>query len=289
MFICLQRRAVMLSALLLLSPFSFARPAHAEAPVPVTETVAGMQTQVFLPPGKGPFPVVIFSHGRSAQADERAAMASPILPGHAGYWLGKGFAVVAPIRPGYGATGGADVEKSGARWDANGRCLAAPTVKQAVNAGADAVNSVLDWVRRQPWAAKDRIVLAGQSFGGITSVVLGGRNPPGVVAVVNFSGGTGGNPKDHPGNSCGTSEVAQAFAEAGRTARMRNLWMYAPNDLYWGPDVPRQWAESFSKAGGKLEFVMTGPVPGDDGHKLLAKGGKMWSEHLNPFLKSLGF
>lgn len=262
--------------------------ARAENPVPVMETVAGMQTQVFLPPGKGPFPVVIFSHGRSAKAEDRAALKFPILLGHAGYWVSKGFAVVAPIRPGYGATGGPDVEKSGSRWDASGRCLAAPHVGEAIRAGADAVERVLDWVRRQSWASKDRILLVGQSFGGMTSVVLGGRNPPGVVAVVSFSGGTGGDPLAHPRQSCGVPEIADAYAEAGRTARVKNLWLYASNDLYWGPDVPRQWAERFSKAGGTLQFVMTGPV-GEDGHTLLAKGGRMWSDHVNPFLKSLGF
>ena len=72
-----------------------------------------MTTQVFLPEGKAPFPVVIFSHGRAPTAEGRANLKFPVLPGHVGYWQAKGFAVVAPIRPGYGATGGPDREASG--------------------------------------------------------------------------------------------------------------------------------------------------------------------------------
>ena len=34
---------------------------------------------------------------------------------------------------------------------------------------------------------------------------------------------------------------------------------------------------------------MTAPVADADGHNLLRKGGKLWSEEVNPFVKSLGF
>jgi hypothetical protein len=40
--------------------------------------------------------------------------------------------------------------------------------------------------------------------------------------------------------------------------------------------------------GGK-RFIKTGPVPGEDGHKLLSKGGRLWSDHVDPFMDSLGF
>jgi len=30
-------------------------------------------------------------------------------------------------------------------------------------------------------------------------------------------------------------------------------------------------------------------VPDDDGHKLLSKGGRLWGDHVTPFVESLGF
>jgi dienelactone hydrolase len=37
------------------------------------------------------------------------------------------------------------------------------------------------------------VVLVGASMGGLASVASAAHEPPGVVAYVNFSGGTGGN------------------------------------------------------------------------------------------------
>ena len=53
--------------------------------------------------------------------------------------------------------------------------------------------------------------------------------------------------------------------------------------------MPQIWHDAFAKAGGKGRFVKTGPVPNEDGHKLLAKGGRLWSAHVTPFMESLGF
>ena len=53
--------------------------------------------------------------------------------------------------------------------------------------------------------------------------------------------------------------------------------------------MPQVWHDAFAKAGGKGRLIKTGPVPDDDGHKLLAKGGRLWSAHVTPFMESLGF
>ena len=60
-----------------------------------TEVVA----DIYKPAGAGPFPLVIFSHGRAGSRIERARLRHPIAVGHADYWLRQGVAVVAPERP----------------------------------------------------------------------------------------------------------------------------------------------------------------------------------------------
>src|SRR5581483_5776403 len=117
----------------------------------------GMVTEVFKPEGTGPFPVVLYSHGRAGTDVERRQMKTPVLRGHVRYWLRKGFAVVAPIRPGYGATGGPDRELSGARYDKFGKCTGRPDFAQAARNAAAASTAALDWIRAQSWAKADRM------------------------------------------------------------------------------------------------------------------------------------
>ena len=113
----------------------------AAAPLPAGETVSiplagggmfggnlAMVTQVFRPPGDGPFPVVVFSHGRAPDAADRAHVKIGISNAQLRFWLARGDAVVSPIRPGYGATGGGDPENNGAHFDAFGRCTRRRTI-----------------------------------------------------------------------------------------------------------------------------------------------------------------
>ena len=74
----------------------------------------------------------------------------------------------------------------------------------------------------------------------------------------------------------------------GRTTHVPGLWLYAENDLYWGSEWPRVWYRAFASGGGHTEFVMTEPVPNSDGHQLLARGGRLWTEHVDRFLAELG-
>ena len=248
-----------------------------------------VHTQVFKPQGEGPFPVIIFSHGRAPNEEDRKALEYPVLRGHVSYWLRKGFAVVAPIRPGYGATGGADIENSGVRIGNNGECGGRPAFERAIGNSADVVSAVLTWTRQQAWVSNKKIVLVGQSVGGLTSVAVAARKPAGVVGYINFAGGAGGNPTKRPGKSCFPEALTELYRTYGGTTKIPNLWLYAPNDQFWGADTPKLWHAAFAKAGGTGRFIQTAPVPDEDGHKLLAKGGRLWSDHVNPFVDSLGF
>lgn len=250
---------------------------------------AVMVTQVFKPKGNGPFPVLLFSHGRSGERLERLQLKRPIPGAHVRYWMNKGFAVVAPIRPGYGDSGSHDMEDSGSRFDSGGHCTSQPDFGRVARNASRAARTALDWVREQPWAAKDRIVLAGQSVGGLTTVALAASNPPGVLGYINFAGGAGGNPSIAPGKSCGPQVMTELMAELGKTTRLPSLWLYAENDSYWGPEAPRQWHAAFASGGSPSQFVMTVAVPHADGHQLMARGGRLWSMHTERFVKQLGF
>ncbi|QHE93855.1 prolyl oligopeptidase family serine peptidase [Pandoraea fibrosis] len=248
-----------------------------------------MHTEVYRPVGNGPFPVLIFEHGRASDALVRAKLSQPIPKGHVRYWLAKGFAIVAPVRVGYGATGGPDRENSGASFDMQGRCTRRPDFEKLSKVTAQANLAAVKWVRAQPWADKDRIVLEGRSVGGFTTVATAATNPPGVMGYINFSGGAGGMPERAPGHSCDPEQMKTVYGEFGKTTKIPGLWLYAHNDQYWGPDAPRQWFDAFAAAGSPAQFVHTEDLPGHDGHLLLTYGGKMWSRSVDAFVRQLGF
>ncbi|WP_246177806.1 alpha/beta hydrolase family protein [Pandoraea horticolens] len=260
--------------------------------VPGAGTFGGdiaMHTELYKPTGTGPFPVLIFEHGRASDALVRAKLNQPIPKGHVRYWLAKGFAIVAPVRVGYGQTGGPDRENSGASFDMHGRCTRRPDFEKLGKVTAQANLAAVSWVRAQPWADKARIVLEGRSVGGFTTVATAATNPPGVIGYINFSGGAGGMPERAPGHSCDPEQMQTVYGEFGKTTKIPGLWLYARNDQYWGSDAPQQWFDAFAAAGSPAQFIHTEDLPGHDGHLLLSYGGKMWSRPVDAFVKQLGF
>ena len=246
-----------------------------------------MALQVYKPTGKGPFPVVLYLHGRPVNTTGREGLKYPIETGHADFWLRRGVAVIAPVRPGYGSTGGPDLEDTGARWR-GGECSGEPDFARAAENARQSAVAAYDWAVKQPWVRKDRIVVEGQSFGGLAAVATGALNLPGVRGVVNFSGGTAGNPVGAPGRSCRPELLAAAYAVFGKQARVPSLWLYAENDRYWGPQVPKNWHAAYWSGGSDSELVMTAAVEGDDGHQLLMAGPELWLEHLDGFIRKVG-
>src|SRR6185369_12065981 len=122
-------------------------------PLPQGARTAGtMVAEVFRPEGAGPFPVVVFSHGRAPSRSAREALRHGASEAQLRYWLARGAAVVAPIRPGYGVTGGADAEASGSRIDAQGRCVGKPDFRKTAEAASAAVLATVSWLRGEPWA-----------------------------------------------------------------------------------------------------------------------------------------
>ena len=272
-----------------------ARPAWAAdgqtAGIPVQEAsgdVAHMGLLWFLPPGPGPFPVVVFSHGRDPSAEGRANLAVGVSRVQVFFWLARGVAVVSPVRPGYGASTGSDVESTGIRFDRTGRCIGRADFRKTADAAMRSVDATLQWLHGQTWADANEVLLVGQSVGGLTTVAAGARRLPGVVGYVNFAGGSGGNPDRSPGMSCEPGQLEQLYADYGRSTTVPNLWVYALNDQFWGPDVPRQWHAAFARGGSPTTFVQAPAVADGDGHGLSRHAPALWAPTVDAFLARLG-
>jgi dienelactone hydrolase len=273
-----------------------ARPAWASsarsATIPVEEDdghAERMAVTWFVPAGPGPFPVVVFSHGRDPSAAGRASLALGVSRAQVLYWLSRGVAVVSPLRPGYGRSSGGDVESAGVSFDRTGRCVGHPDFRKTADVAARSVEATLQWLRSRSWADASAVLLAGQSAGGLATVAAAARGPAGVVGYVNFAGGTGGNPERAPGASCDPGQVEALYADYGRTTTVPNLWVYALNDQYWGPVVPRAWHAAFARGGSPTTFVEEPPVPDGDGHGLSRHAPALWAPAVDGLLARLGF
>jgi len=227
-----------------------------------------------------PRPVLVINHGRATDGAGRAALGRARYSDASRWFARLGFAVVVPTRLGYGVSGGDDVEDSGA--------CAAKNYPPGYAAAAEETLAALRFMHQRADTLKDRDVVVGQSYGGATSIAVAALNPAGTVAVVNFAGGGGGDPKERARSPCSPQRLERLFAKYGETARVPTLWIYSANDMYFGPDLPQQWFKAFQAGGGAGRFVQVPPY-GDDGHATFVRAPAVWQPVVAEFLRAQGF
>lgn len=231
----------------------------------------------YRPEGAGPFPLIVLSHGSPPDPAARPAMDRFRVLTPIGALVARGYAVLVPMRRGFGATGGAFAEGYGT--------CANPNYLRAGNEAARDILAAMAYGQAQDFVRRDAVLLVGQSLGGYASIAAASRQPRGLVGVVNFSGGNGGNPAKSPGEPCRPERLAQAFAAWGASVRVPVLWHYVENDQFFSPHHVREWHSAFVKAGGKGPLVMQPPF-GRDGHGVFASTGgvRVWAPAFDRFV-----
>ena len=134
----------------------------------LNETVIGvpsgdvtLETTVFKPSGDGPFPMVVFNHGKLPGDSHAQPRARPLAL--AREFVRHGYVVVVPNRKGFAESGG-DYAGNGCNVEANG-------FSQARDVAA-----TVAFMSKQPFVDTQHIVVAGASHGGLVTMAYGARD-----------------------------------------------------------------------------------------------------------------
>jgi len=201
-----------------------------------------LQTTVYRADYPGQHPLIILNHGTAGTlSTDETYRYEP----QARFFLSLGYSVAIPMRKGRGDSGGPLLE---------GESFKGPPQLE-IDSGIEDIDTVVEYMKAQPYVDPTRIVVAGQQRGGLLAAVYAARHPENVSGVINFSGGWW--PETIHGGSINT----EMFALAGRGAKVPMLWLYAEGDPYYSEThIERNYA-AFRAAGGRGRLVIV-PDPG---------------------------
>jgi dienelactone hydrolase len=238
---------------------------------------AKLEAMVVRPDRPGRFPLVVMVHGTPRDAGKRPSMSPAAFIGPAEFFATRGYAVGAIMRRGFGHSDGPYAEAIA------GPCSDRDYLPAAKTSAEDVLGAVAA-LRGQPWVDFDRIVLLGQSTGGLAVTAAAATDPPGVIGILDFAGGRGSDVPDHV---CSGDRLVDDFGVLGQTVRIPALWLYSENDHFFSPDLGYRMFDAYRRGGAPAQLVILPPV-GTDGHFALtmAPSDVIWPP-VETFLASL--
>jgi carboxymethylenebutenolidase len=229
---------------------------------------------VYKPDGAGPFPALLYNHGSapgmlSAQAFEALGPA----------FARRGWVFFGPYRRGQGLSAAAGPyigDEIDAAEKSRGRSAAAETMIRLLE--ADHLNdqlAALAWIRTQPFVEKNRIAVAGNSFGGIEAVLAAEREP--FCAAIDSAGAAQ--------TWAEVPELQARMTRAVSNAKAPIFFFQAANDYDLTPSTA---LSAVMKAAGKRYDVRIYPAYGNsvqDGHSFGYFASSVWGDDVFRFLE----
>lgn len=245
--------------------------------VPITGSGSGgtgimLEATLYRPAGDGPHAVLLFNHGSTGSGT--IAPSVTLRPSRqAQFFVERGFAVLAPMRRGRGSSDGVHREYEGT--------CTPDVLRPGLVRAIEDVDAAMAYLRVQPWADPGRVLIAGQSRGGILSVAYAAERSGSIRGVINFAGGWTSQRCDEDGR--GFNQVT--FAAAGGRTRVPMLWLYAEEDSYYSAGSIRRYHQAFAQGGG-IATLQLFPGFGSDGHRLVDRV-ELWRVAVDDFLRRL--
>lgn len=229
-----------------------------------------LETTLFKPAGDGPFPLVVINHGKAFGNPRFQARAR--YPIAAREFVRRGYVVMVPMRSGF--------SKSSGNYVSGGCHIEGNALSQAED-----VRTALDYAIALPYVDREKILVIGQSHGGLTTMAFGTQPYPGVRGLINFAGGLKlTNCEGWEGS------LVKAFEHFGEKNRYRTLWFYGDNDSYWPRPTIENMHAAYIGAGGDARWIAFGTFAGGDAHAMFTRpeGLAIWWPEVERFLTELG-
>jgi dienelactone hydrolase len=220
----------------------------------------------------GKLPIALVTHGKPTTQGSALDQRSSDYVRQARDLARRGWLAVVVMRRGFGGSDGpAPVPLT----------CASTSLLDRFSADADDLAAALEAIGRRPEADPSRMIAIGVSAGGAAVTALSARNPKGLAAVINVSGGLRFTncPKE--------DALVAAFKEYGMKSRVPSLWIYAKNDSFFPPALVDRMQGAFLDGGGDVKLVMLEAEEKTDGHFIfgLAAGRFKWLPQMDAFLR----
>ncbi|HZV88129.1 MAG TPA: dienelactone hydrolase family protein [Candidatus Binatus sp.] len=247
--------------------------------MPAAETVTFPSGEITLhgvlyrPEGIGPFPGVIYNHGSAPgmMSEQAFAALGPVFASHGWVFFG-------PYRRGQGLSASAGPyigDQIAAAEKTGGVTAAAATMVRLLQTDhLDDQLAALAWLRKQSFIQPNRIAVAGNSFGGIETVL--GVERGGYCAGVDSAGGAQ--------SWAEAPELQSLMTRAVRNAKAPIFFFQAANDFDLSPSKTLSAKMGEANKAYKLKIY---PSYGDsplDGHTFGYFGSDVWAEDVFGFL-----
>jgi dienelactone hydrolase len=239
-----------------------------------------LEAVIFKPSGSGPFPLAVVNHGSTGGGRDPTLFRQTWFNASLASFLNeRGWLVAFPQRRGRGKSAGLYDEGFADDRSRGYTCESERSLAGADRALGD-VEAAVASLHRRPDVARSRMLIVGQSRGGVLSMVYAGEHPDQTAGVVNFVGGW-------IGEGCPTATFINQtlFRRAARFDRP-TLWLYGRNDSFYSMAHSQANFAAFREAGGNGIFQEF-DVPGGNGHYVLG-APRLWSAPVAEYLDSLG-
>lgn len=220
---------------------------------------------LYVPPGNGPFPAIVWNHGSGEEPGTGGLVAR--------WYLDNGFVVFYPHRRGHGRSAAAGKYIGDLIDEAH---LDQPTLPDALVAQSDDVIAAAAYLATQPDIDRTRIATIGCSFGGIEAL-FAAEQGTGLVSAIDFAGASY--------MWAHAPALRERMKVAARNAKIPVFFIQAENDADTSPT--RVLADEMERAG-KPHRARVFPPYGttvQDGHGFCGGGeNPAWAPDVLDFL-----
>lgn len=149
---------------------------------------------------------------------------------------------------------------------------------------ASDIDDAVSWIMQNADYKDRKIVLIGQSTGGLAVMAYSSLATNQADAIINFHGGMRAETSD----DCRWQARIDAFTFYAKTSRPTSYWVYTANDHSSSSQYIGELFREFLKSGGKAWLTQFGPFK-EDGHFLFndQDGGELWHPKIVNYLKSV--